>query len=91
MHGISIYDEMEAMQKAGIPAEDILIMATKNGAMAMDRFNDFGSLEKGKMADLIILDNDPSQDIVNMRSISHVMRGGLLRSVKEPFENTANN
>jgi len=87
LHGISIYDEMEAMQKAGIPAEDIIVMATKNGAMAMERFNDFGTLEKGKMADLIILDNDPSQDIANMRSISHVMRGGLLRPVNEPFKN----
>ncbi len=87
-HGISIYDEMVAMQEAGIPAIEIIIMATKNGAMAMERFDDFGTLEKGKIADLIILDNDPSQDITNIRSISHVMRGGLLRPVNEPFENT---
>jgi imidazolonepropionase-like amidohydrolase len=91
LHGIAIYDEMEAMQKAGISAVDIIVMATKNGAMVMDRLNDFGTLEMGKMADLIILENDPSQDITNMRSISHVMRGGLLRPVNEPFENTANN
>jgi imidazolonepropionase-like amidohydrolase len=91
LHGISIYDEMEAMQNAGLSANDIIIMATKNGAKAMDRFNDFGTLEKGKMADLIILDNDPSLDITNMRSISHVMRGGLLRPVNKPFENTVNN
>ena len=90
LHGIAIYDEMEAMQKAGISASDIIVMATKNGALAMDRLNDFGTLENGKMADLIILKNDPSQDITNMRSISHVMRGGLLRPVNEPFENTAN-
>jgi imidazolonepropionase-like amidohydrolase len=56
----------------------------------MDRFNDFGTLENGKMADLIVLDKDPSKDITNMRSISHVMRGGLLRPVNEPFKNTAN-
>ena len=91
VHGISIYDEMEAMQKAGIPARDIIQMATKNGAIVMDRFNDFGTLENGKMADLIVLENDPSQDIANMRSISHVMRGGLLRPVNKPFKNTANN
>lgn len=85
-HGLSIYDEMEAMQKAGIPASDIMIMATRNGSMAMDRLEDFGSLEKGKMADLIVLDNDPSIDISNMRSISHVMRGGELRSVNKKFD-----
>lgn len=85
-HGISIYDEMEAMQKAGIPAHEIITMATKNGSMAMERSEDFGTLEKGKMADLIILDKNPSTDISNMRSITHVMRGGQLRPVNKKFE-----
>ena len=89
LHGISIYDEMEAMQAAGIVAKDIIQMATKNGAMAMGRLQDFGTLENGKMADLIILDSDPSKDISNMRSITHVMRGGLLRPVNTPFEKIA--
>lgn len=86
LHGVSIYDEMEAMQKAGIPAKDLIVMATKNGAIAMDRLNDFGTLESGKMADLIILNEDPSADIRNVRSISHVMRGGLIRKVNEAFK-----
>jgi len=86
LHGISIYDELEAMQSTGISANDLIMMATKNGAMAMNRIEDFGTLEKNKMADLIILDRDPSKDISNMRSITHVMRGGLLRPVNEPFQ-----
>ncbi len=86
VHGISIYDEMEAMQRAGISAKDLIVMATKNGAVAMDRSNDFGTLATGKMADLIVLESDPAEDIKNMRSISHVMRGGLLRKASEPFE-----
>ena len=86
IHGISIYDEMEAMQRAGVAPEDLIVMATRNGALAMDRLEDFGTLESGKMADLIILDNDPEQDITNMRSITHVMRGGLLRAVDQAFE-----
>ncbi|MEO9870731.1 amidohydrolase family protein [Ekhidna sp.] len=84
-HGLSIYDEMIAMQEAGIPPNEIITMATKNGALAMDRIEDFGTLEEGKLADLIILKEDPSTDISNMRSITHVMRGGLLRPVNEPF------
>ena len=83
--GISIYDELERMQLAGIEAEDLIVMATKNGAIAMDRIDDFGTLETGKMADLIILDKDPGKDISNMRSITHVMRGGKLRLVSERF------
>ncbi|NNK30936.1 MAG: amidohydrolase family protein [Flavobacteriaceae bacterium] len=89
LHGISIYDEMEAMQQAGIPAKDILVMATKNGASAMGRLADFGTLEAGKMADLIILEKDPAIDISHMRSITHVMRAGLLRQVNTPFKNNA--
>ncbi|CAL67948.1 amidohydrolase family protein [Christiangramia forsetii] len=83
LHGISYYDEIEAMQQAGISAKDLIIMATKNGAMAMDRLEDFGTLESGKIADLIILEEDPSEDISNLRSISHVMRNGTLRNVKD--------
>jgi imidazolonepropionase-like amidohydrolase len=86
LHGISIYDELEAMQQAGIPPADLIVMATRNGALTMDREGDFGTLEKGKMADLIVLDRDPAADIGNMRSITHVMRGGLLRPVDQPFD-----
>ena len=89
LHGISIYDEMEAMQRAGIPAGDILVMGTQIGAKAMGRGGDFGTLEAGKMADLIILENDPTKDIAHMRSVTHVMRGGLLRPVNQPFDGKA--
>jgi imidazolonepropionase-like amidohydrolase len=86
LHGISVYDELEAMQRAGIPAKDLIGMATRSGALAMRRLDDFGTLEPGKMADLIVLDKDPSADAAHFRSITHVMRGGLLRPVDVAFE-----
>lgn len=86
LHGLSVYDELEAMQAAGIPAEAIIPMATRNGAQAMRRSSDFGTLEAGKMADLIVLAKDPATDVANFRSITHVMRGGKLRPVNVPFE-----
>jgi imidazolonepropionase-like amidohydrolase len=52
----------------------------------MRRLDDFGTLEPGKMADLIVLDKDPSADAAHFRSITHVMRGGLLRPVDVAFE-----
>ena len=82
LHGISIYEEMEAMQAAGISASDLIVMATRNGAKAMQRLDDFGTLETGKMANLILLDDDPSEDIYNMRSITHVMIKGNIRQVR---------
>lgn len=78
LHGPSIYEEMEAMQRAGIPAEELIVMATRNGAIAMEREQDFGTLESGKIANLIVLEKDPSEDITNMRSLIRVMIKGKL-------------
>ncbi len=83
LHGVSIYDELEAMQQAGIPAEDLIVMATQNGAKAMEREQDFGTIETGKLANLIVLEEDPSEDIANIRSIERVMLNGRLENVNE--------
>lgn len=81
VHGPSIYEEMEAMQRAGISAKDLIVMATRNGAKAMQRKDDFGTLESGKIANLIVLDENPAEDIANMRSISQTMIKGELKEV----------
>jgi len=81
VHGPSIYEEMEAMQRAGIPAEELIVMATRNGAKAMQRGDDFGTLEAGKMANLIILDENPAADITHMRTIEQTMIKGQLMNI----------
>jgi imidazolonepropionase-like amidohydrolase len=86
LHGVSIFDELEAFQAAGIPPDEILVMATRNGAIAMDRSADIGTLEPGKLADLVVMDKDPSADISNLRTLTHVMRGGVLRPVNLAFD-----
>lgn len=78
LHGPSIHNEMEAMQAAGLPARDIIVMATRNGARLMHREHDFGTVEAGKLADLLVLSEDPRQSVRAFRSLSHVMRGGTL-------------
>lgn len=78
LHGPSIYNEMEAMQSAGIAAADIIVMATRNGARAMGRERDFGTLAAGQMADLLMLTEDPRADVRAFRSLTHVMRAGRL-------------
>jgi len=83
LHGISIYEEMEAMQRAGIPPEDLIVMATRNGAKAMLRDSDFGTLEPGKFANLVVLERDPSEDISNMRTVTHTMIKGTMTPVDE--------
>jgi imidazolonepropionase-like amidohydrolase len=83
LHGPSIYAEMEAMQAAGLTPTEVLVTATQGGAKAMGRQEDFGTLEVGKIADLLILAADPTTDIANMRQLRYVVRGGVLRSVDE--------
>lgn len=81
-HGPSVYRELEAMQASGIEANELLVMATSNGARAMRR-DDIGALVAGRKADLIVLTNNPLEDIRNLRSITHVMRAGRLHSIRE--------
>lgn len=77
-HGPSIYREMEALQAAGIPAPDVLSAATIGAARAMGRARELGSLAPGKLADLVVLDADPTADIANARRVRMVMKGGAL-------------
>ena len=83
LHGPSVYTEMEAMQTAGLTPIQVLTTATRNGARAMGREADFGTIQAGKIADLLVLDADPTQDIRNMRALRHVMRAGELRDAHE--------
>ncbi len=77
-HGVGVIAELEAMQQAGIPARDLITMATLNGARAMGGADEFGDLASGMRADLVILAADPTTDISALRSIEGVMRRGEL-------------
>ena len=79
LHGPSIYSEMEAMQEAGLTPRQIITAATLKGAEAMGIESKTGSLEIGKLADLIVMTKDPREDIANFRSLSHVMRKGIIK------------
>ncbi len=83
LHGPSVYAEMEAMQSAGLSAMDVLVASTYGGASAMRRASDLGTIEPGKIADLLVLAADPTQEIANMRRLELVVRGGELRGVEE--------
>jgi imidazolonepropionase-like amidohydrolase len=53
-------------------------MATRNGAVALGRPSEFGTVEAGKRADLVILGADPVADIGNARRIEWVVQGGRM-------------
>ncbi len=83
LHGPSVYAEMEAMQAAGLTPMQVLTASTRGGATAMGRAKDFGTVEKGKLADLLIVAADPTADIANLRKVRYVVRGGAVRSIDE--------
>jgi len=83
LHGPSLYAEMEAMQAAGLTPMQVLVASTQGGALAMGRDKEIGTVEKGKLADLLILGADPLADAANLRQILYVVRGGVMRPIEE--------
>lgn len=79
MQGLQNHWEMRLLAQGGMPHHDVLRVATLNGARALGLETDIGSLEPGKLADLLVLDRDPLQDIRNTTAIRYVMLGGALR------------
>lgn len=67
---------MELLQAAGIPALDIIRIATLNGALFLGKERDMGSIEEGKLADAVLLEADPSEDVNNFKRIVYVIKGG---------------
>jgi imidazolonepropionase-like amidohydrolase len=82
-HGVSIHAELEAMQVAGLATPEVLNAATAGGALALGQTAECGSIERGKRADLLLLDADPSVDIRNLRALRAVVRRGELRAASE--------
>ena len=74
--GFSLHDDLEWLVKAGLSPLAALQAATRNPAVYLERLQDFGAVEKGKMADLVLLDADPLQDIRNTRRVAAVVSGG---------------
>jgi hypothetical protein len=76
--GLGTHWEMQAYAMGGMTPMEVLRAATISGAKAIGRDADFGSIEPGKYADLVILDRNPLDDIANTLSIRQVMKNGRL-------------
>ncbi len=78
--GWSLWREMEIFAEAGLPPMDVLKAATSNGAYALGRTDQLGSVEPGKLADFVVLDANPLENVSNVRRVHRVVKGGVVYS-----------
>lgn len=76
MAGFSLHTELENYVKAGIPASEVLKIATSVSAEVSGVSTTLGSVEQGKLADLILVDGNPVQNIDDIRKVSLTIKNG---------------
>ncbi|MEO7965609.1 MAG: amidohydrolase family protein, partial [Gemmatimonadaceae bacterium] len=69
---------IEGLVELGMTPLQAITAATKNGALSTHALDDYGTLERGKSADLLIMTADPTQDITNIRKLDMVMARGIV-------------
>lgn len=72
------FNRMIGLQDVGASPMDILIASTRNGAEAYGLGDELGTVEEGKVADLLVLDANPLSDIANMKRINMVIKDGQI-------------
>jgi len=78
--GFGLHQELALLVESGLTPMEALQSATRNAAQYFGRLEEMGTIEKGKTADLVLLDADPLSDIRNTERIAAVMMRGTLYS-----------
>ena len=76
--GFAYHRELLALSDAGLPSVAVLKAATINGATALGIDDSLGSVEPGKLADLVVINGNPLEDIKNVRNIQIVIKEGAV-------------
>jgi hypothetical protein len=76
--GPTALTELELVVDAGISPFDVIKIATLNAAIFLGKEDQLGSIQTGKLADMVLLDADPTLDITNVKKIAMVIKGGAI-------------
>jgi imidazolonepropionase-like amidohydrolase len=90
LYGYSLHRELRALREAGLTNYAVLEAATRNPAMFLGTIDESGTIEKGKRADLILLNGNPLENISNTSNRAGVMIGGkyYLQSLLDTWSQT---
>ncbi|HEV8580164.1 MAG TPA: amidohydrolase family protein [Thermoanaerobaculia bacterium] len=78
MPGFSLHRELELYVDSGIPAPEVLRIATLGAARVMKRDGELGTLAPGKLADMILVDGDPTKNISDIRRVALTIKDGTV-------------
>jgi imidazolonepropionase-like amidohydrolase len=76
--GLTLHAELACWGEAGIPASRVLQAATLGSARVLGRDAEEGTIAPGKLADLLLVDGDPTTDLASVRKVRLVMKGGAV-------------
>ncbi len=77
--GYSLHEEMQLMELGGMQQLDIIKMATSNAARMLDVLDVLGSIEVGKVADMVLLNRNPLEKIEHTLAIEAVLKEGIIK------------
>ncbi|MGM0546287.1 MAG: amidohydrolase family protein [Bacteroidota bacterium] len=78
LQGLGAHWELWMMHQGGMSEMEALEVATINGARYLEMDHELGSIEEGKLADLIVIDGNPLEDIRDTENVTHTMMNGRL-------------
>jgi imidazolonepropionase-like amidohydrolase len=90
-HGTSFLDELKAMQGAGLSTADLLKSATINGAKIFGKEAQIGSLAEGKLANVLILKQNPLENIDALRSLETIVNRGFITTPEKILPDSPEN
>jgi hypothetical protein len=83
--GVSYHRELELYVDAGIPAPEVLRIATLGAARVTKRDGELGTVAPGKLADVILVDGDPTRRISDIRNVTLVVKDGVLYAPRKLY------
>jgi len=76
--GPALQRELELLVGGGISPADTIVIATRNAARALGKLDELGTIEAGKLADVVLLKADPTRDIDNAKLVDLVIKNGAV-------------